>query len=523
MRPSKPGEPLFPVRPDEPVCSYYMKHGTCKFGQTCKFNHPPQPKQAIVGDALPQQPDEPDCIYFLRNGRCKYGPTCKYHHPLDGRRRSLSGSSDGTSQYYNGAHSANGQNTKLFVTDSGSQVMMVGRGGGGYDGYGRPYSYGPPPPTGVGSPLMTPMGVVSVPSSYETASSQGMGSYPGEGWYGEGGATQTDANSQGLPSLYPPAPTSTSAFSSGTGSKTGVEGKWSSKFVAHSTTNSTASISSHGTSSPLGELSPTSAPWEGNISSVPPVPSSRHSSTSARNSGGDGGVTPVFSNETTTVNTNSTWSVDGSPSLAPSSESCTDIDSKDDAEGGNFDQGINNMTSALLDILDFSSEGGGESNKGSSASGPQHLLQGGNRPGLGPGQGGPEGPPPMAYQQMHQQNQGPRQFVNMQPQYGLHQRQQQQQQQQNKFGNGNHPQHLQQQQNMYFQHQQQQMRMHGHPPLHPGVNHIEEQQHPVPPFKRGPGGSLGGNIFETGGGVGPPPIPQAPPTWAAQVMGGQRG
>uniref|UniRef100_A0A7S2QUM6 Uncharacterized protein n=1 Tax=Triparma pacifica TaxID=91992 RepID=A0A7S2QUM6_9STRA len=103
------------------------------------------------------------------------------------------------------------------------------------------------------------------------------------------------------------------------------------------------------------------------------------------------------------------------------------------------------------------------------------------------------------------------------------QQQQQQQQQQNKFGNGNHPQHLQQQQNMYFQHQQQQMRMHGHPPLHPGVNHIEEQQHPVPPFKRGPGGSLGGNIFETGGGVGPPPIPQAPPTWAAQVMGGQRG
>ncbi|MGK3759596.1 MAG: hypothetical protein ACI8RD_011913, partial [Bacillariaceae sp.] len=35
-------EPLFPVRYNEPVCQYYMKHGTCKFGQACKFNHPPQ-------------------------------------------------------------------------------------------------------------------------------------------------------------------------------------------------------------------------------------------------------------------------------------------------------------------------------------------------------------------------------------------------------------------------------------------------------------------------------------------------
>jgi hypothetical protein len=40
--PIDPTEPLFPVRPNEPPCQYYLKHGTCKFGQTCKFNHPPQ-------------------------------------------------------------------------------------------------------------------------------------------------------------------------------------------------------------------------------------------------------------------------------------------------------------------------------------------------------------------------------------------------------------------------------------------------------------------------------------------------
>lgn len=40
--PIDPSEPLFPVRVNEPVCQYYMKHGTCKFSQACKFHHPPQ-------------------------------------------------------------------------------------------------------------------------------------------------------------------------------------------------------------------------------------------------------------------------------------------------------------------------------------------------------------------------------------------------------------------------------------------------------------------------------------------------
>jgi len=118
--PIDPSEPLFPVRPNEPICQYYMKHGSCKFGQSCKFNHPPHPQlqamapngrgqvvmnvggrpaeaphqvllNPIGADAsgsmmlqfLPQRPDEPDCIYFLKNGRCKYGATCRYHHPVN--------------------------------------------------------------------------------------------------------------------------------------------------------------------------------------------------------------------------------------------------------------------------------------------------------------------------------------------------------------------------------------------------------------------------------------------------------
>lgn len=31
----------YPERPGEADCSYYMRTGTCRFGMTCKFNHPP--------------------------------------------------------------------------------------------------------------------------------------------------------------------------------------------------------------------------------------------------------------------------------------------------------------------------------------------------------------------------------------------------------------------------------------------------------------------------------------------------
>ena len=111
--PIDPSEPMFPVRPGEPICQYYMKHLTCKFGQACKFNHPPQMSMGgggmggdplLVGTGgrkndvshvewnagpgqgiqmLPQRPGESNCIFFLKNGRCKYGATCRYHHPLD--------------------------------------------------------------------------------------------------------------------------------------------------------------------------------------------------------------------------------------------------------------------------------------------------------------------------------------------------------------------------------------------------------------------------------------------------------
>lgn len=33
---------VYPVRAYAADCSFYLKTGTCKFGQNCRFNHPPE-------------------------------------------------------------------------------------------------------------------------------------------------------------------------------------------------------------------------------------------------------------------------------------------------------------------------------------------------------------------------------------------------------------------------------------------------------------------------------------------------
>ena len=159
--PIDPTEPLFPIRPNEPLCQYFMKHGTCKFGQACKFHHPPNavvrggggslpPDRRIDGTPmilkpvgtdgssmmlqfLPQRPDEPDCIYFLKNGRCRYGATCRYHHPINGsqQHQRRPGRPSGDPQFGNKIHVVNpgGQlppglmSDVTFVSLDGSQTL----------------------------------------------------------------------------------------------------------------------------------------------------------------------------------------------------------------------------------------------------------------------------------------------------------------------------------------------------------------------------------------------------------------
>ncbi|KAH6777185.1 floral homeotic protein [Perilla frutescens var. hirtella] len=81
--PLVPSESL-PERPGEPDCPYFLKTQRCKFGVRCKFNHPKDsmpPGAPEDGDTLPDRPSEPPCAFYMKTGKCKFGSTCKYHHP----------------------------------------------------------------------------------------------------------------------------------------------------------------------------------------------------------------------------------------------------------------------------------------------------------------------------------------------------------------------------------------------------------------------------------------------------------
>ncbi|ESQ41646.1 hypothetical protein EUTSA_v10013743mg [Eutrema salsugineum] len=75
----------YPERPGEPDCSYYIRTGLCRFGSTCRFNHPHDRKLVIATERIkgefPERIGQPECEFYLKTGTCKFGVTCKFHHP----------------------------------------------------------------------------------------------------------------------------------------------------------------------------------------------------------------------------------------------------------------------------------------------------------------------------------------------------------------------------------------------------------------------------------------------------------
>eukprot|EP00639_Heterosigma_akashiwo_P002959 CAMPEP_0194576560 /NCGR_PEP_ID=MMETSP0292-20121207/11647_1 /TAXON_ID=39354 /ORGANISM="Heterosigma akashiwo, Strain CCMP2393" /LENGTH=176 /DNA_ID=CAMNT_0039428675 /DNA_START=148 /DNA_END=675 /DNA_ORIENTATION=- len=107
----------YPRNPGQDPCAFYVRTGSCKFGQACKFDHPPQPAggqtQAAApvaapatassgdynpaaaaaaaaaaggGEVHPRRPGQGPCAFFLKTGECKFGATCKFDHPPPGER-----------------------------------------------------------------------------------------------------------------------------------------------------------------------------------------------------------------------------------------------------------------------------------------------------------------------------------------------------------------------------------------------------------------------------------------------------
>lgn len=110
-----------PIRPGEQDCPFYLKTGSCKYGATCRYNHPdrtainppvvgtigatafqtssvvnpaaslipnvdPRLTQTMLGASTlfyPQRPGELECDFYMKTGICKFAERCKFHHPID--------------------------------------------------------------------------------------------------------------------------------------------------------------------------------------------------------------------------------------------------------------------------------------------------------------------------------------------------------------------------------------------------------------------------------------------------------
>ncbi|PIA61573.1 hypothetical protein AQUCO_00300828v1 [Aquilegia coerulea] len=91
-------ENMFPERPGQPECQYYLKMGDCKFGSTCRYHHPaerisPTTNCMLSIMGLPLRPGAPTCTFFLQHGICKFGPMCRFDHPMGTLNYSPSASS----------------------------------------------------------------------------------------------------------------------------------------------------------------------------------------------------------------------------------------------------------------------------------------------------------------------------------------------------------------------------------------------------------------------------------------------
>ena len=77
-------DPIYPLRPGEQDCRDFLRTGRCKYGESCKYNHPLNVESGgglADGGPLPLRPGEPVCHYFLKHGICKFGSACKFDHP----------------------------------------------------------------------------------------------------------------------------------------------------------------------------------------------------------------------------------------------------------------------------------------------------------------------------------------------------------------------------------------------------------------------------------------------------------
>ncbi|PSC76554.1 MFS general substrate transporter [Micractinium conductrix] len=150
-------------------CAFFLKTGTCAYGDSCKFAHPfdKAPKVEFNSMGLPLRPGEPECAFYVKNYRCAFGHTCKFHHP----ELPPPPPPAGVPMQY-AMHAVHGQYGMAYAPQPGTSPVLnavLGLGGG------HPHK-GPASP---GGPLGSPVQAVGSPPFYMTAPSFPGAMHPG--------------------------------------------------------------------------------------------------------------------------------------------------------------------------------------------------------------------------------------------------------------------------------------------------------------------------------------------------------
>ncbi|KAL5212811.1 hypothetical protein ABZP36_023658, partial [Zizania latifolia] len=97
--PERPGRPECPFYMRFGDCKFASacKFGKCKYLPACMFHHPKDrlssgwhPSETVVKQEeqreqtlFPERPGEPECFYYMKHGSCRFQRNCKYHHLKD--------------------------------------------------------------------------------------------------------------------------------------------------------------------------------------------------------------------------------------------------------------------------------------------------------------------------------------------------------------------------------------------------------------------------------------------------------
>ena len=95
-KPAAPSLAPHPQHPGREACPFYMKTGTCSYGEQCRFDHPLSAaaparrvlaRPAAAASAAPspapyaEHPKREACDSYTRTGSCPFGEKCHFDHP----------------------------------------------------------------------------------------------------------------------------------------------------------------------------------------------------------------------------------------------------------------------------------------------------------------------------------------------------------------------------------------------------------------------------------------------------------